>query len=135
MAEKVFVEVVEFAVAKIFDKKHEAKAKAAMKKAAEAAVKSGFTLGKPKDKAQYWKIDGSLVSLAPNGDGKMLEGKCSISVSAVPKGGIKSVATGSAATKIAGADKVDAGDVEAIAEACAEGAMKRAVAYMKGATP
>ncbi len=137
MADKTFVQVNKFAVKSIFDDKHKAKAIAVMQKAAESALKasSKLQLGAPKVKGtKSWSIDGSLMSLAPDKAGKKLEGKCSMSISS-SSGGIKAMPSGTAATAIASADKVDAGDVEAIAEACATSAMKSAIAFMEKTAP
>ena len=136
MAGKTSVSVNKIAVKDIFDDKHKAKALAIMQKAAERAVKGSgkLTLDKPERGAKSWTVDGSLVSLAPSKDGKKLEGKVAMSISS-SQGGIKAMPSGSAATAIAGADKVDAGDVEAIAEAAIESAMKSAVAFMEKTQP
>ena len=137
MADKTSVKVNKFAIKSIFDDKHKAKALVVMQKAAERAVKGSgkLTLDTPKEKgAKTWTLDGSLVSLAPDKAGKKLEGKCSMSISS-SQGGMKAMPSGTAATAIASADKIDAGDVEAIAEACVDQAMKSAVAFMEKTAP
>lgn len=136
MAGKTSVTVNKIGVKDIFDDKYKAKAIAAMQRAALAAVKGSgkLTLDKPERGANSWSVDGSLVSLAPSKDGKKLEGKASLAISS-SKGGIKAMPSGNAATTIAGADKVDAGDVEAIAEACVASAMKAAVSFMEKTAP
>ncbi len=136
MAGKTSVSISKIGVKSIFDDKFKAKAVAVMQKAAERAVKASgkLTLDKPERGSNSWVIDGSLTSLAPSKDGKKLEGKASLSISS-SKAGIKAMPSGNAATAIAGADKVDPGDVEAIAEACVESAMKAAVKYMEANQP
>ncbi len=131
-----YVQINKFAVKDIFDDKYKARAIAAMQKAAEKAIKGKLTADAPKEKgAKGWSLDGSLVSMAPDKAGKKLEGKVSMAISTWPGKSVKAMPAGSAATTIAGADKIDAGDVEAIAAAAVESAMKSAVGYMESHTP
>ena len=131
-----YVQVNKFAVKDIFDAKHKARAITAMQKACEGAIKGKLTTDAPKDKgAKGWSLDGSLVSLAPDKAGKKLEGKVSMSISTWPGKSIKAMPSGTASMDIPGPDKVGAGDVEAIAEACVQSAMKSATKYMESNTP
>ena len=131
-----YVQVNKFAVKDIFDAKHKAKAITAMQKACEGAIKGKLTTDAPKDKgAKGWSLDGSLVSLAPDKAGKKLEGKVSMSISTWPGKSIKAMPSGTASMDIPGPDKVGSGDVEAIAEACVQSAMKSATKYMESNTP
>ena len=133
---KIYVQVNKFAVKDIFDAKYKAKAITAMQKAAENAVKGKLTTEAPKDKgAKGWSLDGSLVSLAPDKAGKKLEAKVAMSISTWPGKSIKAMPSGTAAMAIQSADKVDAGDVEAVAEGAVESAMKSATKYMESTTP
>ena len=133
---KTYVQVNKFAVKDIFDAKYKAKAITAMTKACEDAIKGKLTTDAPKDKgAKGWSLDGSLVSLAPDKAGKKLEGKVSMSISTWPGKSIKAMPSGTAAMSIPSADKVDSGDVEAIAAAAVESAMKSATKYMEGNAP
>ena len=131
-----YVQVNKFAVKDIFDAKHKARAITAMQKACEGAIKGKLTTDAPKDKgAKGWSLDGSLVSLAPDKAGKKLEGKVSMSISTWPGKSIKAMPSGTASMDIPGPDKVGSGDVEAIAEACVQSAMKSATKYMESNTP
>ena len=133
---KTYVQVNKFAVKDIFDAKFKAKAVTAMQKACEDAIKGKLTTDTPKDKAaKGWSLDGSLVSLAPDKSGKKLEGKVSMSISTWPGKSIKAMPSGTAAMSIPGADKIDSGDVEAIAGAAVESAMKSATKYMESNAP
>ena len=133
---KIFVQVNKFAVKDIFDAKYKAKAVTAMQKAAEAAIKGKLTTDAPKDKsAKGWSLDGSLVSLAPDKAGKKLEAKVSMSVSTWPGKSIKAMPSGTAAMAIPAADKIDGGDVEAVAAGAVDAAMKSATKYMESTTP
>jgi hypothetical protein len=133
---KTYVQVNKFAVKDIFDAKYKAKAVTAMQKACEDAIKGKLTTDAPKDKgAKGWSLDGSLVSLAPDKAGKKLEGKVAMSISTWPGKSIKAMPSGTAAMAIQSADKVDSGDVEAIAAAAVESAMKSATKYMEGNAP
>jgi hypothetical protein len=85
--------------------------------------------------AKGWSLDGSLVSLAPDKSGKKLEGKVSMSISTWPGKSIKAMPSGTAAMSIPGADKIDSGDVEAIAAGAVESAMKSATKYMESNAP
>jgi hypothetical protein len=135
---KTYVQINKFAVKDIFDPKHKGRMPGLMQKAAEKAVKGSgkLTLEAPKEKgAKGFSLDGSLVSLAPDAAGKKLEGKCSMSISTWPGKSIKAMPSGNAATAIAGADKIDPGDVDAIADAAVASAMKAAVSYMEKNAP
>ncbi|MEP6738852.1 MAG: hypothetical protein ABJA61_00650 [Caldimonas sp.] len=133
-ASKTYVQIVKPAVKDIFDTKHKSRVIEKMQKAAEKAVKDSgkLTLDAPKEKgATGFSIDTSLVSLAPDKAGKKLEGKCSMSISTWPGKSIKAMPSGTAALAISGADKIDAGDVDAVAEGAVESAMKSATKYME----
>lgn len=135
---KIYVQINKFAVKDIFDAKHKSRMPAVMQKAAEKAVKSSskLTLDAPKEKgAKGFSIDGSLESLAPDAAGKKLSGKCSMAITTWPGKSLKAMPSGTAATAIASADKVDAGDVDAIADGCVASAMKSAVSYMEKNAP
>ena len=133
---KTYVQVNKFAVKDIFDAKHKAKAVTAMQKACEAAIKGKLTTDAPKDKgAKGWSLDGSLVSLGPDKAGKKLEGKVAMSISTWPGKSIKAMPSGTAAMEIPGAGKIDSGDVEAVAEAAVQSAMKSATKYMESNAP
>ena len=133
---KTYVQVNKFAVKDIFEAKYKAKAVSAMQKACEDAIKGKLTTDTPKDKsAKGWSLDGSLVSLAPDKAGKKLEAKVSMSISTWPGKSIKAMPSGTAAMAIQSADKVDSGDVEAIAAAAVESAMKSATKYMESNAP
>ncbi|MCE9657958.1 MAG: hypothetical protein K8R60_05320 [Burkholderiales bacterium] len=133
---KIYVQVNKFAVKDIFDAKYKAKAITVMQKAAENAVKGKLTTDAPKEKgAKGWSLDGSLVSLSPDKAGKKLEAKVSMSISTWPGKSIKAMPSGTAAMAIPSADKVDSGDVEAVAEAAVESAMKSATKYMETNAP
>jgi len=138
MATKTYVQINKFAVKDIFDPKHKSRMPGVMQKAVEKAVKgsSKLTLEAPKEKgAKGYSLDGSLESLAPDASGKKLAGKCSMSVSTWPGKSIKAMPSGTASTVIPGADKVDAGDVDAIADGCVASAMKSAISYMEKNAP
>ena len=127
---KIYVQVNKFAVKDIFDSKHKAKAITVMQKAAEGAIKGKLTTDAPKEKgAKGWTLDGSLVSLAPDKAGKKLEAKVSMSISTWPGKSIKAMPSGTAVLPIASADKIDAGDVEAVAEGAVQSAMRSATKY------
>jgi hypothetical protein len=133
---KIYVQVNKFAVKDIFDSKYKAKAITAMQTAAENAIKGKLTTDAPKDKAaKGWSLDGSLVSLAPDKAGKKLEAKVSMSISTWPGKSIKAMPSGTAALPIPSADKIDAGDVEAVAEGAVVSAMKSATKYMESTAP
>ena len=133
---KIYVQVNKFAVKDIFDAKHKAKAVTVMQKAAEGAIKGKLTTDAPKDKgAKGWSLDGSLVSLGPDKAGKKLEAKVSMSISTWPGKSIKAMPSGTAALAINGADKIDSGDVEAVAAGAVESAMRSATKYMESTTP
>jgi len=133
---RIYVQVNKPAVKDIFDPKHKAKAITAMQSAAEGAIKGKLTTDVPREKgARGWSLDGSLVSLAPDKAGRKLEAKVSMSISTWPGKLIKSVASGTKAMSIASADKIDAGDVEAVAEAAAALAMVSATRFMVSTPP
>lgn len=133
---KIYVQVNKFAVKDIFEPKYKAKAITVMQKACEGAIKGKLTTDTPKEKgAKGWSLDGSLVSLAPDKAGKKLEAKVSMSISTWPGKSIKAMPSGTAAMAIPSADKIDSGDVEAVAEAAVESAMKSATKYMEANTP
>src|SRR4030095_12275427 len=114
-------QVKKFAAKDMFNAKHKTKAITVMQKAAESAIKGKLTTDPPKDKgAKGWSLDGSLVSLAPDKAGKNLEAKVSMSIPPCPGKSIKAMPSGTAAMAINGADKIDSGDVEAVAEAAVE---------------
>ena len=138
MAEQTYVEIAKSAVKDIFESKFKANATKAMEKAAEAAVKKAakLTLDKPKDKGtKGWSLDCSLESMAPDKAGKLLEGKVSMVVSTWPGRSVKAMPSAKASITIRGADKVAAGDVEDLAGALVESAMKAAVKFMEGTKP
>lgn len=131
---KIYVQVNKFAVKDIFDPKHKSRMPGLMQKAVEKAVKgsSKLTLDVPKEKgATGFSLDGSLESLAPDAAGKKLSGKCSMAISSWPGKSLKSMPSGTAAIAISGADKIGAGDVDAIVDAAVASAMKSAVPYME----
>ena len=135
---KTYVDIAKMSVKDAFDAKYKASLPKVMQKAAEAAVKksSSLTLDTPKDKgATGFSIDGSLVSIGPDKAGKKLEGKFSAAISTWPGKSIKAMPSGTAAMAIPSADKVDSGDVEAIAAAAVESAMKSATKYMESNAP
>ena len=133
---KIYVQVNKFAVKDIFDSKYKAKAITVMQKAAESAIKGKLTTDTPKEKgAKGWTLDGSLVSLAPDKAGKKLEAKVSMSISTWPGKSLKSMPSGTAVLPIDGADKIVAGDVEAVAEGAVVSAMKSATKYMETTAP
>ena len=137
-AEQTYVQLAKPAVARIFDDKFKAGAIKAMEKALAAAVKkaSGLTLDAPKEKgAKGWSLDTSLVSMAPDAAGKMLEGNVSMSVSTWPGKSIKAMPSAKAKISIRGADKVGAADVEDLAGALVDSAMESAVKFMKNNQP
>jgi hypothetical protein len=131
---KTYVDIAKMSVKDAFDAKYKASLPKVMQKAAEAAVKksSSLTLDTPKDKsATGFSIDGSLVSIGPDKAGKKLEGKFSAAISTWPGKSIKAMPSSNASMAIPGPDKIDAGDVEALAENLVESAMKEAVKYME----
>jgi hypothetical protein len=135
---RTYVQINKFAVADIFDAKHKSRMPALLLKAAESAVKGSgkLTLEAPKEKgAKGYSLDGSLENLAPDAAGKKLQGKVSMSISTWPGKSIKAMPTGNASTAIRSADKIDAGDVDAIAEGAVESAMKSAISYMEKNAP
>ena len=135
---KTYVQINKPAVKDIFDDKHKSRVIEKMQKAAEKAVKASgkLSLDAPKEKgATGYSLDTSLVSLAPDKAGKKLEGKCSMSISTWPGKSIKAMPTGTATIAIPGVDKVDAGDVDAVAEGTVEAAMKSATKYMEQNAP
>jgi len=134
MAGKTYVQINKFAVKDIFDDKYKSRVIGVMQKAAEAAVKKSgkLTLDAPKEKgATGFSLDGSLVSMGPDKSGKKLEGTVSMSISTWPGKSIKSMPAGNAATRVPSVDKIDAGDVDAIAKAAVESAMESGVPYME----
>jgi hypothetical protein len=138
MADQTYVEITKSGVKDIFESKFKANATKAMDKAAEAAVKKAgkLTLDKPKDKgSKGWSLDCSLESMAPDKAGKLLEGKVSMVVSTWPGKAIKAMPSAKASITIKGAEKVTAADVEDLASALVESAMKSAVKYMEGTKP
>lgn len=131
-----YVQVNKFAVKDIFDAKYKTRVVTVMQKATEKAIKGKLTTDAPKDKgAKGYSLDGSLVSLTPDKAGKKLEGKVSMTISTWPGKSIKAMPSGSAATTIPSADKIDAGDVDAIVAAAVDSAMKSAVKYMESTPP
>ena len=111
------------------------KAEAAMGKAIEAAVKASGVLTNDKPsgtKEPYWSVELS-VTLTPDKDGKLLQGKLSGMVLAVNATISGAKLSGSSATEITGKDKKpNAGEVEAVADDLAKKIMqKNAVPYMK----
>jgi hypothetical protein len=131
-----YVQVNRFAVKDIFDAKYKTRVVAVMKKATEKAIKGKLTTDAPKDKsAKGYSLDGSLVSLAPDKVGKKFEGNVSMTISTWPGKSVKAMPSGSAATTIPSADKIDAGDVDAIVAAAVDSAMKSAVKYMESTPP
>ena len=138
MADQTYVEINKSRVKDIFESKFKANATKAMDKATEAAVKKAgkLTLDKPKDKgSKGWSLDCSLESMAPDKAGKMLDGKVSMIISTWPGKSIKAMPSAKASITIRGADKITAADVEDLASALVESAMKSAVKYMGGTKP
>ncbi len=135
---KTYVNIQKFAVKDVFDAKYKSSLPSIMQKCAEKEVKASgkLTLDEPKDKgAKGYTLDGSLVSLGPDKTGKKLQGECSISISTWPGRSIKAMPTGKAAVAIDDPAKIDAGDVQAVAVACVEGAMQEATKYMEKNAP
>jgi hypothetical protein len=135
---KVYVQINKFAVKDVFDAKHKSRLPGLMQKAAEKAIKgsSQLTLDAPKEKgAKGYSLDGSLESLAPDASGKKLLGKCSMAITTWPGKSLKAMPSGTAGIAIPGADKIDAGDVDAIADGAVASAMKSAIAYMEKNAP
>ena len=134
---KTYVQVNKFAVKDIFDSKYKAKAITVMQNTAESAINKGrLTTDAPKDKgAKGWSLAGSLVSLAPDKAGRKLEAKVSLSISVWQGKSVKATPAGIAVRPISGADKIDSGDVEAVAEGAVESAMKSATKYMESTAP
>ena len=133
-ASKTYVDIAKMSVKDAFDAKYKSSLPKVMQKAAEAAVKKSgsLTLDQPKEKgATGFSIDGSLVSIGPDKTGKKLEGKFSAAISTWPGKSIKAMPSSNASMAIPGPDKIDAGDVEALAENLVESAMKEAVKYME----
>ena len=133
-ANKTYVDIAKMSVKDAFDAKYKSSLPKVMQKAAEKAVKasSQLTLDPPKEKgATGFSLDGSLVSIGPDKAGKKLEGKFSMAISTWPGKSIKALPSSNAALAIADASKVDAADVEALAESLVESAMKEAVKYME----
>lgn len=133
MADKIYVGTEKFAVKDIFDSKHKGAAVKAMLKAAEKAVKGSAKLtgDAPKgDDAKGYVIDGSLVSLGPDKKGKKLEAEVKLVVSAWPGKNMLAFPSGTAAFEIDGPDAITASDVEDIAAAATEFAMKTAIDYI-----
>jgi hypothetical protein len=133
---KIYVQVNKFVVKDIFDARHKAKAIMAMQNAAESAIQGKFTTQVPKEKgAKGWSLEGSLVSLAPDKAGRKLEAKVSMSISTWPGKSIKAMPAGTKMLSIAGADKIEASDVQAVAEGAAALAMVSATKYMVSTPP
>jgi hypothetical protein len=131
-----YVQVNKFAVKDIFDAKYKTRAIAVMQKSVDKAIKGKLTTDAPKDKnTKGYSLDGSLVSLAPDKAGKKLEGKVMMQISTWPGKSMKAMPSGTAATTIAGPDKIDGGDVDAIVAAAVESAMKTATSYMESHAP
>jgi len=131
-----YVQINKFVVKDIFDAKYKTRVVAVMQKATEKAIKGKLTVDVPKEKgAKGYSLDGSLVSLAPDKAGKKFEAKVSMTISTWPGKSIKAMPSGSAATTIPSADKIDAGDVDAIVAAAVDSAMKSAVKYMESTPP
>ncbi|MDQ2929110.1 MAG: hypothetical protein M3R22_13295 [Pseudomonadota bacterium] len=123
-----------FAVKSIFDSKYKSDAADAMKAAAADALSSKLKLVSKIDKGtKGYTIDGSLVSLAPDKAGKMLEAVCSLAIS--NDHGIQATAKGSAAAPITSVAKLDKDDVKAAVVAAVGSGMKSAVKYMEGTPP
>ncbi|MGZ5157310.1 MAG: hypothetical protein ACXWCU_10815 [Caldimonas sp.] len=135
-APRIYVQINKFAVKDIFDAKCRSRAIAAMQNAAAQAIQGKLTTDLPRDKsAKGWSLDGSLVSLAPDKAGRRLEAKCSVSISTWPGKAVKATPAGTAATDIAGADRVGDGDIDTVAARAVESAMKTAVKYMEQNAP
>ncbi|HSU05334.1 MAG TPA: hypothetical protein VLI93_07150 [Acetobacteraceae bacterium] len=137
-APPTYVNLKDFAVNEVFDAKYKSNLPGIMEKAAEKAVKasSKLTLDKPKDKAaKGYSLDGSLVSLGPDKSGKNLRGECSLIISTWPGKSVKAMPSGNAALPIDDPNKIDAGDVKAVAEGCVKSAMDSATDYMEKHAP
>ena len=135
---KTYVDIEKMVVKDVFDSKYKSSLPQIMQKAAERAVKSSgkLTLDQPKDKgAKGYSLDGSLVSLAPDKSGKQLQGECSLAISTWPGRSIKAMPSGKASLPIDDPGKIAAGDVQALAEAVVEAAMKAATKYMEQNPP
>jgi hypothetical protein len=87
------------------------------------------------DHAEGGGARGSLVSLAPDKSGKQLQGECSMAISTWPGKSIKAMPSGKAGLAIDDPGKIAAGDVQALAEAVVEAAMKAATKYMEQNPP
>ncbi len=135
---KTYVDIEKMIVKDVFDPKYKNSLPPIMQKAAERAVKSSgkLTLDQPKDKgAKGYSLDGSLVSLGPDKSGKQLQGECSMTISTWPGRSIKAMPSSKAGLAIDDPDKIAAADVQALAEAVVEGAMKEATKYMEKNAP
>jgi hypothetical protein len=133
-ASKTYVEIAKMSVKDAFDAKYTSTLPKVMEKAAEKAIKasSQLTLDPPKEKgATGFSLDGSLVSIGPDKTGKKLEGKFSAAISTWPGKSIKAMPSSNAGMPVSDPKKIDAGDVEAVAESLVESAMKEAVKYME----
>lgn len=137
-AAKTYVDIEKMVVKDVFDPRYKSSLPAIMQKAAEKAIKSSgkLTLDKPKDKgAKGYSLDASLVSLGPDKSGKQLQGECSMAISTWPGRSIKAMPSGKAGVAIADPNKIDAGDVQAVAEAVVAAAMSAATTYMEKNPP
>ncbi len=137
-APKTYVNIQKMAIKDVFDTKYKSSLPAILQKAVEKSVKASgkLTLDEPKGKdAKGYTLDGSLVALGPDKSGKKLAGEFSMAISTWPGHSIKAMPTGKASLEIEDAAKVDAGDVQALAEALVDGAMKEATKYMEKNPP
>lgn len=134
---KTYVNIEKLAVKDVFDSKYKTSLLPIIQKAAEKAVKaSKLTTDEPKEKgAKGYTLDGTIVSLGPDKSGKNLKGECSLVISTWPGKSVKAMPSGNAAIGIDDPAKIDAGDVEAVAEAAVKSAMESATKYMEKNAP
>jgi hypothetical protein len=135
---KTYVSIKKLVINDVFDAKYKTSLLPVIQKAAEAAVKSAakLTTDEPKEKgAKGYTLDGSLVSLGPDKAGKKLKAECKMVISTWPGKAIQAMPSGSVSMAIDDADKIDPGDVTALAQAAVEGAMKEATRYMEKNAP
>ena len=134
---KTYVNIEKLAVKDVFDSKYKTSLLPIIQKAAEKAVKaSKLTTDEPEEKgAKGYTLDGTIVSLGPDKSGKNLKGECSLVISTWPGKSVKAMPSGNAAIGIDDPAKIDAGDVEAVAEAAVKSAMESATKYMEKNAP
>lgn len=134
MADKVYVEVGKFTVGDIFDNQFKSMLPAVMEKAADAAVgkSSALTGSKPKD-GKGFKVSGTLT-MTLDKKAKKLSATCKLIIAALPKEEMKAMPNGSGGLPV-DPEKVDKGDVKALAEAVVTDAIvKQANPFMAKGT-